>query len=160
MKPELQSKLIEGSPFLPFGQKLFIGEESMSVGVYKLLKHNRTLTPIQFGIECGDGWYWLLDNLISSIYYYCKNNDKPFIQITQIKEKFGGLRFYYDGGDDIIYGMVSLAESMSYKICEICGTTLKIGHTDGWIRTICQDCYEKDEKAKRHKWTEGEFKTP
>ena len=76
----------------------------------------------------------------------------PPIQIDQIKEKFGGLRFYYHGGDDYIYGMTSFAESLSYQICETCGTTIGVGQTKGWIYTICWGCYEKNDRAKDLQW--------
>jgi hypothetical protein len=56
---------------------------------------------------------------------------------AQVKEKFGGLRFYYDGGDDQIFGMVYLAENMSYKICEVCGNSGKSINNKGWVRTVC-----------------------
>jgi hypothetical protein len=64
----------------------------------------------------------------------------PQVTIAQIKEKFGTLRFYYDGGDDYISGMVSLAESMSGVACEECGS---VGERrgGGWIRTLC-DAHE------------------
>jgi len=60
------------------------------------------------------------------------------VTIAQIKEKFGTLRFYYDGGDDYISGMVALAESMSGLTCEECGS---IGERrdGGWIRTLCDE---------------------
>jgi len=74
------------------------------------------------------------------------------VNVTQIKEKFSGLRFYYNGGDDIISGMVNLAESMSYKTCEICGTTKNVGCTKGWLTTCCLDCLEKNEKLKKLVW--------
>ena len=45
-----------------------------------------------------------------------------WIRVAQIKEKFGGLRFYYDGGDDQISGMVTMAESWADSSCEKCGT--------------------------------------
>ena len=67
----------------------------------------------------------------------------PPVNVTQIKEKFGGLCFYYNGGDDVIHGMVWLAESMSYKICETCGTTENVHQTKGWIYTICDKCENK-----------------
>ena len=51
---------------------------------------------------------------------------QPVIAI-QVKEKFGGLRFYYSGGDDYIRGLVDMAESMSYKTCEVCGSPGKPG---------------------------------
>jgi hypothetical protein len=57
---------------------------------------------------------------------------------VQIKEKFGTLRFYYNGGDSKIEGMVRLAESMSAVTCEECG---KPGQqrSGGWIRTLCDE---------------------
>lgn len=55
----------------------------------------------------------------------------------QVKEKFGQLRFYYSGGDDVVHGMVRLAESMSGSLCEECGS---VGRTVGkrWLRTLCK----------------------
>ena len=51
-----------------------------------------------WGIECGLGWYKQIDELCSTLEEL--NNDykkyKVQIQATQIKEKFGGLRFYYN----------------------------------------------------------------
>ena len=62
----------------------------------------------------------------------------PQVVVAQVKEKFGTLRFYYDGGDDIIDGMVRMAESMSGVTCEECG---KPGHQrgGGWIVTLCDE---------------------
>lgn len=55
----------------------------------------------------------------------------------QVKEKFGQLRFYYSGGDDVVHGMVRLAESLSGSLCEECGG---VGRTVGkrWLRTLCK----------------------
>ena len=66
---------------------------------------------------------------------------------TQVKEKFGGLRFYYNGGDEKIDGMVWLAEHMSYHTCEECGSVNNIGQTKGWIITLCEDCSKKVNKV-------------
>jgi hypothetical protein len=54
----------------------------------------------------------------------------------QIKEKFGGLRFYYDGGDEYISGLVSMAESWAGNTCETCGEKGE-RRSGGWIRTLC-----------------------
>jgi hypothetical protein len=59
---------------------------------------------------------------------------------TQVKEKFGGLRFYYSSGKPEHAYYVRFAESMSYSICEDCGTTANVRRTTGWIRTICVPC--------------------
>lgn len=71
------------------------------------------------------------------------------VVVAQIKEKFGGLRFYYDGGDDYVAGLVSMAESWAGKTCEECGS---LGHSrsGGWIRTLCdQHEAERQERMKR-----------
>jgi hypothetical protein len=61
----------------------------------------------------------------------------------QVKEKFGTLRFYYNGGDDYISGLVSMAESMSGVTCETCGSPgTRTG--GGWIKTACTEHSGKD----------------
>lgn len=57
---------------------------------------------------------------------------------VQVKEKFGGLRFYYDGGDKYINGLSAMAESMSYVTCETCGKPGKPSR-GGWIQTLCEE---------------------
>jgi hypothetical protein len=63
---------------------------------------------------------------------------------TQVKEKYGTLRFYYDGGDERISGMVTLAEGMSAVVCECCGCPAKI-REGGWIQTLCDAHYQQKE---------------
>lgn len=61
------------------------------------------------------------------------------IKVQQVKEKFGGLRFYYDQGNEYISGLVSMAEAMSYVTCEVCGDSGKV-RKNGYFRTLC-DCH-------------------
>lgn len=119
-------------------------------------------TAMCWGFSCGDGWYWLIDNLCMQIQGHIDNHNddckqykdkyehykdcKEIQQVVavQVKEKFGGLRFYYNGGDDVIRSYVDFAESLSLKICEHCGTTENVGHTtSGWISVLCENCYKK-----------------
>jgi len=65
---------------------------------------------------------------------------------NQVKEKYGTLRFYYDGGDDHISGMVTLAEAMSSVTCECCGSPGETRH-DGWVRTLCDIHYVEKENT-------------
>ena len=160
MKKELEDKLLQKYPeffdYLYENRKIYTDDDPIKVAK-ELLEQKEMVYPIQFGFECGDGWFWLVDQLMSSIQNYCKNNKKPSISVTQIKEKFGGLRFYYDGGNDKINGMVWFAENLSYQICETCGTTNHVGQTTkGWIYTICKDCLEKNSNANSLDWKENE----
>jgi len=93
------------------------------------------------GIAVGKGWWPILQALCSNIQHYLnwKNKESEVVSqvvVAQIKEKFGGLRFYYDGGDDCIQGMVSMAESWADKSCETCGAPGTSGGR-GWIKTLC-----------------------
>ena len=95
-----------------------------------------------FGIETsGDGWNTLIETLCKAIASHIKYNKAPQVHVTQIKEKFGTLRFYYDGGDEYISGMVAFAENVSGSICEVCGGPAKLRDT-GWLVTLCDKHYE------------------
>ena len=89
-------------------------------------------------IECGEGWY----PLIAETHCRLKELD-PGYKINQIKEKFGGLRFYWEPSKDLsnenwkkAHNIEYEAEDRSLKICEVCG---KPGHrrNNGWLKTLC-----------------------
>ena len=71
-----------------------------------------------------------------------------WIYVQQIKEKFGGLRFYYQGGDDHISGMVTMAESWAGRTCETCGNKGE-RRGGGWVRTLC-DTHEAELQRKKN----------
>ena len=60
----------------------------------------------------------------------------PQVIATQVKEKFGTLRFYFHGGDAKVDGIVRMAESMSAVMCEDCGAPGKT-RNGGYVRTLC-----------------------
>lgn len=74
----------------------------------------------------------------------------PYVTVDQVKEKFGGLRFYYSGGDDCVYGMVRMAESWAARTCETCGERGSLRH-GGWVRTLC-DKHEAEYQEKQAKY--------
>jgi len=75
-------------------------------------------------------------------------NRYPQIVALQVKEKFGGLRFYVQGATNMQYAVISWAESLSYHICEKCGSTKNIGTTEGWISTLCEECHDPNSNWK------------
>jgi hypothetical protein len=106
------------------------------------------------GIAVGIGWWPIIEKLCANIQshtdWWNKNREtRPVVEqvvVEQIKEKFGGLRFYYQGGDDTIAGMVRMAEAWADHSCEECGSpgTRRSG---GWIRTLC-DLHEAERNAR------------
>lgn len=97
------------------------------------------------GFACGEGWWPMLETLCGVIQNHIdQNKDCSQVVIEQIKEKFGTLRFYYQGGDEFIHGAVWLAESMSGQICESCGNPGE-RRGGGWVHTYCNSCEVKRE---------------
>lgn len=90
--------------------------------------------------EHGEGWAWLIDVLCTQLQHDIDHNNQPQVEATQVKEKFGSLCFYTCGCSDTQDAQISLIESMSYHICEECGSTKEIGHTAPWIKTLCRAC--------------------
>lgn len=95
----------------------------------------RITSPGFFDIN--KGWYLLVKQLIEELIN--AGWDK---KILQVKEKFGGLRFYTAGLTEEQNKIVSKYESLSYKTCEECGEPGKTNNS-GWITTLC-DKHFKD----------------
>lgn len=95
-----------------------------------------------WGFEHGDGWFKIVDDLCSEITHYCKSHAIEIPEVVQVKEKFGGLRFYIGGVHpdhfDNIFGFINKAERVSLKTCEICGKAGK-PNNEGWIKTLCEE---------------------
>jgi hypothetical protein len=148
MREELDRRLVEKYPL-----------------IFKDRYAPMTETAMCWGFDHGDGWYQIIDSLCGQIQNHIDWSHKshqwdlkwneehpdnprevrdpiPQVVATQIKEKFGGLRFYYDGGDDVIDGMVRMAESWAANTCEECGHPGTMRH-GGWIRTLC-DKHEEE----------------
>jgi hypothetical protein len=85
--------------------------------------------PTKFGIEYAD-------KAIEKAKYKEVPPIMPYITASQVKEKFGGLRFYTNVYTDEISGMMSMAEGMSYRTCEVCGNPGRANNY-GWISTLC-----------------------
>lgn len=124
MSPELDKKLCEKYP------KIFADR-------FKPMNE----TAMCWGFECGDGWYDILEAACSQIQHHIewKNRDGEKVHqvvAEQVKEKFGTLRFYTRGGDDYTQGVISMAEAMSGRVCEECGSPGETGGK-GWISTLC-----------------------
>ena len=96
--------------------------------------------------ECGPGWYSLIKDLIVDL--IALGWDK---QICQVKEKFGGLRFYINSGSDAIHNRITEAERLSHETCEVTGLSGKTRRDLGWYVTLCDEEYEKSlaERARK-----------
>jgi hypothetical protein len=87
------------------------------------------------------GWYPLIKSLIEDL--IALGWDK---QVCQVKEKFGGLRFYINAGSDEVFNRITKAERDSYNICEMCGEKGEIRMDLGWHLTLCDNHYSEKKK--------------
>lgn len=83
--------------------------------------------------ECGEGWKVLIDALVAE----CAREG---VTIAQIKEKFGGLRFYVDSPTlpTSLAQAIAGAETLSYYICEDCGKPGQLSSNGRWLKTLCE----------------------
>lgn len=117
------------------------------------------------GFAVSEGWWPIIETLCANIqshidwktssrerllkdnpYNHTIPEEVPQVTVNQIKEKFGGLRFYYSGGDEQISGMVRMAEAWADIACEECGAS-GTRRSGGWIRTLC-DVHEVEHQER------------
>ncbi len=119
-------------------------------------------TCMCWGINCGDGWYGLVNRTCAKIQAYCEEQ-KIKVEFVQVKQKFGGLRIYFDMvGDYLDYHQNSVqeivtdAEKASFNTCEVCGSTegVRIDDSTGWLQPMCYFCDTKG----NHKQNFGKYR--
>lgn len=121
----------------------------------------QTQSLICFGLEVGKGWYPLIEELSEKLNeLYLKEKEKVeinkqakallqdeevfYFNVFQVKEKFGTLRFYVDGGTDEMHKLINEYEVKTEITCEMCGAPGERTTTNGWVKTLCNTC--KDEE--------------
>ena len=111
----------------------------------------------QIYLECGEGWKEVIENMCEQILTHeaflkdsgvnvvdfedevTDEDDYCSVRIVQVKQKFGGLRVYYDGGNNIIRNIVNEAEEKALTVCEYCGSkdNVKLRKRNSWLYTGC-----------------------
>ena len=105
-------------------------------------------TCMCWGFECGDGWEPLIRELCENL-AAIEQASGCVIVATQVKEKFGGLRFYvHTEGQQpwhrIVDDCIDAAERKSEYTCEACGERGRIDSKEPWLRCLCEKCKEND----------------
>lgn len=120
MKKELDEKLVADFPEL-----------------YRDRHASVEATPMGFGFSCGDGWEPIIRTLSEQLTFLAKAEEFPVVA-TQVKEKFGTLRFYVDSATEIMYACILAAEKRSEHTCEMCGEYGTLCSRGGWVKTVCK----------------------
>jgi hypothetical protein len=123
MRKELENKLFNDFPNL-----------------YRQHNLPKRETCMSYGFTCGDGWFDIIYNLSRKI-----SEIDSTIEAIQVKEKFGGLRFYLTPIKEANYkeicDVINEAESEASKTCEKCGSKENVLLRKGsWLRTLCDKC--------------------
>lgn len=88
----------------------------------------------------GTGWHPLIKSLEEEL-----NTISPGYALQQVKEKFGGLRYYAQPAEgtidtkviDSFRAAISRAEEKSTTVCEECGQPGELKADNGWYHTLC-----------------------
>jgi hypothetical protein len=114
-----------------------LNEYLISIGGLTNVFTGNNITDSDF-FQVSLGWNLIIKNLIQDLIKLGWNKE-----VIQVKEKFGGLRFYINEGTDEIHQRIGQAELESMKTCEITGKLGKIRTDIGWHRTLCDEEYER-----------------
>lgn len=95
--------------------------------------------PVFKSVDCGPGWWGIIRRLDAGL-----KEIAPDYQVMQVKEKFGGLRYYVTGIPRDVWEKASeldrAAEAESFETCEECGRPASTSSGRGyWIRTLCDE---------------------
>ncbi|MBE5488598.1 hypothetical protein E3G71_001099 [Mycobacteroides abscessus] len=101
-------------------------------------------------ISCSRGWYPIISQLDEALAAI-----DPAYELHQVKEKFGGLRYYFgasesisDADHDRMRALVREAEARCAEACELCGEPGEMHTTPhGWYRTLCAACATAEGKG-------------
>lgn len=118
------------------------------------LKVFDTATPNRYSFHPGHA---VIDNAIAEVEARCENNNvalprgwreivaalhmdlvklDPDYRLFQVKEKFGGLRFYADSNVDGFQERIRETEELSYHVCQDTGTDGRLTQIGYWHCTL------------------------
>ena len=99
-------------------------------------------TALCWGLQCGSGWFKILDKLSAQITKVC-----PTAEATTVKEKLGSLRVYLTKEPKAVHELIQKAADESYRTCEECGKPgVAKADSFGWISVLCKKCRKKEGK--------------
>ena len=91
--------------------------------------------------ECGKGWWPLIEIIVAAITSFNAAHPDSPVEVSQIKQKFGGLRIYYHNAPEDIKQLINVAIEASWHTCERCGATEGVTtNLEGYRLTLCTEC--------------------
>ena len=168
MREELDKKLVEKYPLIfkdrnkPMNQTAMCWGFSHGDGWYNIIDtlcfllysnyrqaEERYENLVKWKAE-GGNYPWsggkpITDEEIAEAKAKMEEEEKKVPVASQVKEKFGGLRFYVQGAIDEHYNYIRFAESLSYRTCEVCGAPGQY-YPFGWHHVACDEHASEEDK--------------
>ena len=102
MREELRQRLFDAYPRL-----------------FALSHGGQNLLPLDRRIDCGDGWFPIIDALCEALQWELDRDGTPQIVVARIKNKLGAMSFQALGPrTDWQGGMIHMAAMLSQRIAE------------------------------------------
>ena len=95
-----------------------------------------SLTDLQSKV--GPGWAGIIERLVADLSALGWDGE-----VGQVKEKFGGLRFYINAQTDEMWERTIQACEESVQTCEECGAPGTLRKDRRWWKTLCTRCADE-----------------
>ena len=167
MREELDKKLVEKYPLIfkdrnkPMNQTAMCWGFSHGDGWYNIIDtlcallysnyrqaEERYENLVKWKAKGGYPWVGakpITDEDIAEAKAKMEEEEKKVPVASQVKEKFGGLRFYVWAATDEHYNYIRFAESLSYRTCEVCGAPGQY-YPFGWHHVACDEHASEEDK--------------
>lgn len=127
MTPEQTKALLDRFPFL-----------------YREYYLPKDKTCMCWGFCVGKGWFQVIWDLSLAIEKELELKPNSEFAVVQVKEKFGGLRYYIENSSPAIENLIVEAEKLCNITCSECGSPKGKKVTEGFYRyTLCDNCEVK-----------------
>lgn len=100
-------------------------------GLYRRVKY----------LEIPDGWVDLVYELSGRLEELINGDKTGLCCASQVKEKYGGLRFYMTVSSEKMDKIIDEYEERSRGMCQECGKPGEI-RVGSWVETLCEGCYK------------------
>lgn len=116
--------------------------------LFRNMHGDMRVTCMAWGIDTGPGWYQIIYDLsakLEQIILTLPESVRHDVHADQVKEKFGGLRFYMSLWNAEIQAAIKEAEAKCWKTCESCGQPGGLcGQSPEWLYVACK-AHAKDQ---------------
>lgn len=110
----------------------YLEDEDLTPGIRAVLERVEP-NPRKY-IDIGKGWW----NVVAALNWRLSELN-PDYRLLQVKEKFGGLRYYYTTNAETgptFRVLVSEVEDICWRTCEVCGKP-GVVRDRAWVRVLC-----------------------